>query len=433
MSQEKKGSLSHALKHHVLSDTGKVRTHNEDCYGADPTIGLYIVCDGMGGHQAGEIAAKLAVQTVKDMLRQHHERFGEERLLERSIHELLIRAVLQACTAIFQQGQTDPDKRGMGTTITMLWFLGSRVFVGHVGDSRAYLIRDEQTYPLTEDHTLTNELIKQGTFTQEQVRNAPFKHALSRSLGLYPTVQVDTFEMELMPNDLFMLCTDGLHNYLDTNDQKPHTFYSKRSVEEATRQLLEFALEEGGRDNITVMSIKVPAVEDSQAFKRTRDTLDTIQKIELFEGLNYKDFIRLYNSFLSIDRAKGDYIIRQGDPGDALYILISGKVKVLRDGQELARLLDGQHFGEMALIDNSPRFADIVAVENCHLIYITREDFEALMEEEPILGVRISRNMLKNLAKIVRQQSIDSIDIFVHSRDTIATTAFSVEDWEDDS
>ena len=202
-----------------LTDVGRKRQHNEDAFAVDPDLGLFVVADGMGGHAAGEVASQRAVEVVRQQL--STDRQVLEDLAQASTSEaraaaaaLVETAIQRACAEVYRLAAADPTKRGMGTTFVCLVLAGTKAIVGHVGDSRVYLLRGGQAHRLTEDHTLIAAQLKAGTLTREQAQASQLRNVITRAVGIQESVQVDTLMVDLLPRDLFLLCSDGLHGYL---------------------------------------------------------------------------------------------------------------------------------------------------------------------------------------------------------------------------
>ncbi len=243
-----------------LSDLGKKRLTNEDSFFCDDELGLYVVADGMGGHNAGEVASQEAIDTLTDMVRR--ERATLEALeapevstdtVRRSLR--LLESAVQASTyMIFGIAQVDPDQQGMGTTVSALLLRGNYGITAQVGDSRVYLTRDRKTYQLTEDHTLIAWQLKQGVITEEEAARSPHKNVITRAVGSREYVQVDTRAFLVQAGDSFLLCSDGLHGYL--SDEEIPTLM-QLGPQRAARQFIEIANQRGGKDNITAVVIEL--------------------------------------------------------------------------------------------------------------------------------------------------------------------------------
>lgn len=232
------------------------RPHNEDAYFNDDQIQLYVVADGMGGHAAGEVASWEAVQAVHGMIKQSIDRvhaFRDEPNEENlgALRRLLESGIQAATYMVFGIAQQDPEHKGMGTTITASLVVNDTVVVGSVGDSRAYLVRSNKTYQVTEDHTLVQLQLKAGLVTEEQAKRSSKGNVITRAVGPRDYVQVDTFVVPGKVGDRYMLCSDGLHGYLETNEIAP--LVSASTLEQAAKDLIKLANARGGKDNITTV------------------------------------------------------------------------------------------------------------------------------------------------------------------------------------
>lgn len=232
---------------HVISDIGLVRETNEDSYICDPPH-LFIVADGMGGHVAGEIASKLAINTVNSYIQEHA---GKDNL-----DILLKEAIIQANTSIYQMALSKEEFSGMGTTVTASYIDGETIYWGHVGDSRMYLFRNGKLNQLTNDHSLVWELVQSGNITRDEAHVHPKRNMLTRAVGTSCLITVDTGFVTWRPGDVILLCTDGLTNMV--SEQEICTLMQQKDCDTASlvRQLVDRAKGAGGFDNITVILLK---------------------------------------------------------------------------------------------------------------------------------------------------------------------------------
>ena len=233
------------IEHAQRSDTGRVRSTNEDSFLVRSP--LFVVADGMGGANAGEVASRRAVDVFSRGLGASGD--DQQRLAE---------AVAVANQEIHLDAQGDSSHRGMGTTVTAALVGEDSVSIAHVGDSRAYLIRGNKIERLTRDHTLVDELVRQGRLTEEQAAEHPQRSIITRALGPEPNVEVDTFTVELVDGDTILLCSDGLTGMV-SEQLLLETVSSSRSLAAAAKSLIRKANEAGGRDNITVVIAKIGA------------------------------------------------------------------------------------------------------------------------------------------------------------------------------
>src|SRR5258706_8397541 len=244
----------------AATDVGRVRDHNEDNFLVDKKLSLFVVADGMGGHAAGEIASALAVRIIHEELRVHREEIEQEGVKSRSgnkqILGMLEQAVQRACARIHEEAKADTTKRGMGTTLSALLISGAHGYIAHVGDSRIYLLRAGRIQQVTEDHTVYNELIKRGKLTRDQIEKVAQKNAITRAVGVYERVEVDTLFIEVLPGDQFLLASDGLHGYINhTAELDP--YFEEENGDTAARGLIELANRKGGKDNITAVLVRL--------------------------------------------------------------------------------------------------------------------------------------------------------------------------------
>jgi protein phosphatase len=237
------------------TDRGLHRQHNEDAYLIDDALGLYIVCDGVGGNARGEVASSESVDLVHSWVRRWKTRldaFVEDPTPKkaRAVRKVLESAVQSACYMVFSMGQLDPGQKGMSSTLSSMLCCCNMAFIAQVGDSRVYLARDGQVVQLTEDHTLVNFRLKLGLITAEEAAMQPDKNVITRAVGHQDHVEVDTLDIETKPGDRFLLCSDGLHGYLEEDELKYLLIGDRAKVADG---LVALALERGGRDNITVV------------------------------------------------------------------------------------------------------------------------------------------------------------------------------------
>jgi protein phosphatase len=243
------------------TDVGLKRPHNEDYLCVDPEVGLFVVCDGLGGRNAGEIASRLAVEVIQKHIReaQRNANLPMDGAYDRQFSPLtnrLASAIRLANQAIRDAAKDQPDQEGMGTTVVSAMLNGQMLSVAHVGDSRMYLIRGDTIEPLTADHSLVAEQIRRGMLTEEEAERSPQKNIITRALGIDDAVDVELDEVPLMQGDQLLLCSDGL-----TRDMKSAeiltTVRREKDPQAAAERLVELANAAGGLDNTTVILVSV--------------------------------------------------------------------------------------------------------------------------------------------------------------------------------
>jgi serine/threonine protein phosphatase PrpC len=244
-----------------LTDTGRVREHNEDAIGSIGDIGLMVLADGMGGYNAGEVASGIAVQIVTNLAAEGATR--EERddvdphsgMMRQSI--VLRDAIYRANKIIYQTAQSQTNCEGMGTTIVACMFYDDKISIAHVGDSRAYRIRGGQLDQVTLDHSLLQELVDRGFYSAEEAQRSTNRNYVTRALGVEPTVEVEVHEYDVLPDDIYLLCSDGLCDMVEDDDIHLTISTFNASLDVVGQQLVDLANDHGGRDNVSVMLAQV--------------------------------------------------------------------------------------------------------------------------------------------------------------------------------
>jgi len=250
------------------SDTGKKRRRNEDSYVVAPP--LFAVADGMGGAQAGEVASKLAAAALEDTDSGAGD--GEARVVS---------LIQEANRRVYERANTDPATTGMGTTMTVALVEGELVTIGHVGDSRAYLVRAGRLEQLTEDHSLVNELLKSGKLSPKEAETHPQRSVITRAVGTDPDVDVDVFKIEAHEGDVFLLCSDGLTDMVDDEGILDLVERHHDDLDRAAKSLVSDANRGGGEDNITVIAFTMAADGDTVQMPAAEPDEDTLEGVPI--------------------------------------------------------------------------------------------------------------------------------------------------------
>ncbi|MBZ5640503.1 MAG: Stp1/IreP family PP2C-type Ser/Thr phosphatase [Acidobacteriia bacterium] len=241
---------------HGLTDVGRRRDKNEDAYLVEPSMGLYAVADGMGGHAAGEIASRLAMDALSDSMRRGGWNPDSDDTDEAT--RRLESAVLEANRRICDSIQFHDEQRGMGTTLVALLTAGGRAVLAHVGDSRAYLLRGGALVRLTSDHSWVNEQVKLGLLSDDDAQRHPMRNIVTRALGSRPDVAMDRGVEDMHTGDVFLLCSDGLNTMLSDDEIRDLMDRHRGQPESACQALVAAANQRGGEDNVTVVVVVVP-------------------------------------------------------------------------------------------------------------------------------------------------------------------------------
>jgi serine/threonine protein phosphatase PrpC len=392
----------------ALTDVGRQREHNEDNFLVDKKLGLFVVCDGMGGHAAGEVASALAVRTLHEEIKREAELLsdyvsggsGAARVSKRDILNMLEFAVNRASSRVHAEAVKDAQKRGMGTTLVSLLVIGTTAFIIYVGDSRIYLLRDGVLEQLTEDHTVRNELIKKRKMTREQVEQIAQKNAITRAVGVYEHAEPDTLVVDLVQGDRFLLCSDGLCGYFEEDLESLGRHLSNPNADVAARSLIDAANEQGGKDNITSVIVTVgdATARDTTRAKQLQLKRDTLARMPLFRPLNDREILRVLQVTDVVSFKNGEQVMVEGETGEELFIVLSGQLRVTRGGAELATLKTGDHVGEMALVRSQPRSATVVSDGASDLMVIRRTEFFEILRKEHQLAVKLLWQFLGVLA-----------------------------------
>ena len=241
------------IKAYAKSDKGNVRETNEDYFYISNSldqIQLFLLADGMGGYNGGEIASQLAIQTAKNYIENNFKDIEKDR---DSIIQLLGSSMEYANMVVYEKAKENPELQGMGTTLEICLIYNNKAYIGHVGDSRIYRVRKQFIRKLTQDHSYVQKLVKEGTITKEQAEHHPQKNMLMKALGCNAFVEPDVLVKGFLKDDILIMCSDGLSNMVDQQ-----TIYemASKNIEQATKDLVQLAKDRGGYDNITVVIIK---------------------------------------------------------------------------------------------------------------------------------------------------------------------------------
>lgn len=389
------------LKFHARTDVGLKRKHNEDSLLAAEEFGVFVVADGVGGRKAGELASAITVNTFQSFAPQFKEatdRYAQDasRDNRNAVLALLDQAANAASRRVYEAASAT-GRQGMTTTLVVMVVGGGAAFIGHVGDSRAYLLRQGQLRQLTEDHSMVNELIRTGAMSPDDASTSRYRNVITRAVGLYPSVRTDTLHIELLDGDRLLLCSDGLTDMVGLPDitqtlQQP-------SLTHSVDVLIQAALEGGGRDNVTVIGVEPEAVMEAESVAaRAR----AMENLFLFADLPFQARLRVGRIVSEMFVTPGQVIVRQGETGDTLFVVVTGEVSVQVDGREVAVFGEGQHFGELALVDTAPRSAQVVARGFGMLLCIERDALREFCMMEPGLGNQLLWKLVAALGQRLR-------------------------------
>ncbi len=388
------------------TDLGKKRQHNEDSFVINNSLGLYVVADGMGGHAAGEIASRLAVQSIEAHLQTKSgliNDYQQAAASQSDVLQVISEAITLANETIYAAAAKDSTKQGMGTTVTVLWILandqGTTAFVGHVGDSRVYVHRDTLCYFVTKDHSLASELIERGDLTPKDLTLPQYRkvqNAVTRAVGIRPKVEVDIFDIALLAGDTLLVCSDGLYNHLS---QETLAETLLRPIEGLPEYLIALANKDGGKDNITAVTVRL-----SEGEKKPQKNALLIRSLRLapvLKTLSAQE-LDLVATFAAVIEKKADSLLfgpdYQEKASDALWLLMAGSVTVEGFGVPTRRA--GQSVSQ-GFINPVVFFAeqDIAACHcttSCQLLRFAKDGFRQLEQHHPRLLAKLLQIILAN-------------------------------------
>ncbi|TNE49710.1 MAG: cyclic nucleotide-binding domain-containing protein [Deltaproteobacteria bacterium] len=396
-SSQETSSNTLSLKAWIKSDVGRVRKNNEDNSLADTANNLFVVADGMGGHEHGDLASGTAVESVRNYL--HNAMTGlkafaidpsEER--SRWAEQVILGAVQAANADVYNQAVQKGVQENMGTTMSMMIVLSAnRAIIGHVGDSRIYRVRNKEVAQLTEDQTLLMQQIKSGAVRPEDADKVPYGGTLLQAIGYRAEVNPDIFWIDIQPGDQFLLCSDGLSNYLIEDEIV--TVFSKARGEQIVPRLIDCANARGGRDNITAVVVEVEDPNDNLGTTQLDLSSDILSQCPLFSGFEMAEIMRLLplgqlRAFISDETLQ-----MEGGDSQGLFMILAGRVGLYRRNTWLMTVGPGGHFGDFSLFDHRSVAETAVCEEEVRAILFPHDSIRNFTEESPELGIKLLYNL----------------------------------------
>jgi serine/threonine protein phosphatase PrpC len=377
------------------SDIGRRRRRNEDSFVIDDQLGVYIVCDGIGGHSGGDIASATAAREAYEYCRDH-------RASTPNSLQLASEAVQHACRKVFEQGGEMSEHQRMGTTLTMLIVDGTKGIMAHVGDSRLYILRGSRVYQISSDHTYGEELRKKGG-PKLLNKSSPFFRALTRTVGTSPSVEVDRVRFDLRAGDTFLLCSDGLAGFLDSPEELKE-FLEDEDISSIPMKLVDFANARGGGDNITVAVVRIedresPSGGVDTAARTVNQKHAAASSSYLFKELKFRDLVRVIDIAECTEVEGGVELVPENGPCGSLYIVMDGRVSVYRADQETTQLGKGRQFGELSLLGAWRSPVSIRALGPTRLLRIDGNRFRELIAKAPRIGLAVHGALSRQMAK----------------------------------
>ena len=400
-----------------ITDQGQKRLINEDAFLLDPALGLAIVADGMGGHSRGDVAAQLACSVIKEGINTHRHvlellRRSPSEAAKDAVNAMLSSVVQRACKEVHDANKSvthktgqDPDQPPssiMGTTIDVLLVVGRSAFIAHVGDGRILLMRDEKVHQLTADHTLDGP-DGAGDQNSRTSSNIGSSNVITRALGAFASVTVDTLCFDIDLNDKLLICTDGLHRYLSAQEM---ALMVRGGIDTDTvHKMVDLANERGGSDNITAVICCTDTEWTGEIVAPSTERIAVLRRSALFQYCTYRELIEVCQAATRREYPPNTVLFEEGDAGHECFIVVRGVVSIQKNGQQLAMLQSADHFGEMSFIDEPSRSAKAVTMTNTECITIRRDRFLQLMKQDGDLASKLMWQLLKILSQRVRVTS----------------------------
>lgn len=388
------------------SDPGLKRSNNEDSWLVDDELGLYVVSDGMGGHAAGEVASAKAVESVKEFFASRKEdvaRAKKGAMPDKELNALARTAIEEACSSVYRHAKRNPKLAGMGATMTLLFVADEKVVMGHVGDSRLFLVRHGSVEQLSSDHRMGDELIRRGVVTPEEAARLPFRSSLTRSVGNHASVEVDTLVLDVLPDDQFVICSDGLHNYVE----KPVELlkHLKGDFETAPQRFIAFANACGGSDNITSVVLqmdkrKISPQRTVELSMQSQTKMLALRASYLFRDLEFKHLLRVLEVGREQRLSTGEVLLEAGQPMPAFCLVLHGQLvleappSASGNGRPAPFWALGGVVGERWMYRGSPAPATIRAKGTTLVLVLEKKTFQAMTRKNPQLGLELAERIL---------------------------------------
>lgn len=379
---------------HALTDIGLTRSNNEDAVYIDSAAGVYILCDGVGGHNAGEYASaktieiinqSLATVEAKSLIELNRKSPGIKP--RHDLKALLLKIVNETSKFINDESKKDPKKMGMATTLELVLVIGRHAFLAHVGDSRTYLSRKDETHPMTDDHTVGMDFVRSGQATLENARKSPYWNVLSRAVGTHPQVKADVRDFELTTGDTIIMASDGVSDVLE-NKEITSTIQAT-DPDQATKKLIELAKTKKSKDNLSAIVIQIDEKTEATANVNVIRKIEAISKVSLFRYCSYPDLTMLMNRFEYQKLKPGADICLEGTISDSLYVILSGEIHVDKKGVGITDRKAGEVIGEMGVLEGLPRSATLRSKTDAELLMLSRAQLVSLLKEDQRLAVRL--------------------------------------------
>ena len=382
-----------------------VRNDNSECWAIDPAGSFFVLASGIG--ENAETACRCVCEDVIKLLIPHRSQIeslaADMRPDSRQmLMSSLCGAMIQAERSMIELGEKTPKYKGMASTADLLFLANGSVYINHVGNSRVYLLRGDTGQQLTIDHTVYEYFRAQGK-REEDISCAAYKNRLIRALGMSGGAEIDTLQLDLRQGDRIVMCSAGVHQCFQ-NPTHLAQLYRTMDPQRAAEFLVNYALEHGCENHASVICVEISDPGMRTASLETESRIMALEQICFFRDLSYQEMLQVMPITFERTVEAGVDIIREGDMGRELYILIEGLCEVTNGGVRIAQLEVGSSFGELSLVDSQPRSATVTSLEKSRMLVIRASDFERLTVSGA-LAVKLLWNVTHELSERLRHSS----------------------------
>lgn len=398
----------------AITDPGLKRENNEDCFYFNEKCGVFLVADGVGGGDDGELASKMIAEGLEAAAESLSTFASTDDPINNHKHREMVFAKLLGVIqdinhAVYEAGREKNTYAPMASTCEAILITGAAAFIAHVGDSRIYLIREDEIYRITEDHTFAEELRAKNVINEKML--AKYQHVLSRSIGGKPKVEIDSIFIDLQDGDRLFMCSDGITDYL--SGPEINDFCREFDEDLLLQNLVDSAKERGGSDNLTGLLVRVhdddlsrDTIRDMPRFDTMRQA-DLLGKVSVFRGLDIRQILKVMRIVGQETFQKGDVIFSEGDVLDSLYIVADGEVELQVGDLPVGAVPTGSHFGELALVTDDPSSFSAKCKSNVRVLTISETRFRQIVASESEVGARLLWNLLKSSAREISRLSTE--------------------------
>ncbi len=370
----------------AVTHAGRKMSRNEDGVMQVPEVPLYAVVDGTGGTEAADVALDVLRENKRALFDQIQLVADDPRTSTRLAVGQLFERVFDAASASIRDAARRLQRPKLAAAMVAATVVDRFAYIAHVGDARAYLLRDGDLWALTTDHTVAMAQLVGGHITEDEYRTSPFQKTLTQALGPTAKLDVEFAEVWLAPGDVLLLCSDGLHRMV--SDAVICDTLHEHGVRDASRELIHQALRAGGADNISLIGLEIAG---STGPSSTKSVAETLRGVFLFQDLTEADRVSVAPYLEEVTFDPGEAIVTEGAKGDSFFILVSGEVRVTRGRTFLTDIGPGGEFGELALVGQGEhrRSATVTALTRARLFELSRARFHEILRAKPAMAARL--------------------------------------------